>query len=198
MTALRSWGLTLVLLSGCGPGAGLYTVLDEGQGEPVVTHINRAVGSSYLFGVMGADGQVVTLNHAAYTGHTTLTGGPEVLVYATPAGDVFLELSADGNEELVWGSNGDLATAPQLALRLPLRLGTRWRTNDEKGTPFYEYRVELIERVAVPAGTFEAAKLVQLNLRQGTQVDRWYAQDVGLVQRDESLLFSYSLAPEAP
>lgn len=193
-----SFSLLVVALSGCGPGAGLFTVLDEGQGEPVVTHVNRAVGSSYVFAVMDAQGTVARLNPAAYTGHTTLTDGPEVLVFATPDGDVFLELSADGNQEFVWGSNGDLATAPQLALRLPLRLGSRWRTTDEKGTPFYEYRVEVIERITVPAGTFEAAKLVQLNLRQGTQVDRWYAQDVGLVQRNESLLFSFSLAPEAP
>ena len=187
-----------LLLCACGPGGGLFTVLDEGTGEPVVTHINRAVGSSYVFGLMDATGKVSSTSNAAYTGHTTLTGGPEVLVYSTPDGDVFLEHSADGNQEFVWGSNGDLATAPQLAIRLPLRLGTRWRTNDEKGTAFYEFRVETVERVTVPAGTFDTAKLVQLNLRQGTQVDRWYAQDVGLVQRNQSLLFSYSLAQETP
>lgn len=187
-----------VLLAGCGPGASLFTVLDEGTGEPAVTSVNRAIGSSYVFGILDPQGQVSALNAAAYTGRTTLTGGPEVLVYATPSGDVFLELAAGGSQEFVWGSTGDLTSAPQLALRLPLRLGTRWRTFDEKGTPFYEYRVELLERVTVPAGTFDTAKLVQLNLRQGTQVDRWYTQDVGLVQRNDSLLFSYSLASEAP
>lgn len=188
----------VALGAACGPGAGLYTVLDEGSGEPLVTHVNHAVGSRYVFGLMGTDGTVTGLSDAAYTGTTTLTGGPDVLVYATPDGDVFLEVSADGNLTFTWGSQGDLATAPQLLLRLPLRLGTRWRTVDEKGTPFYEFRVEAAERVTVPAGTFDTARLTQLNLRQGTQVNRWYAQDVGLVQRNESLLFSYTLAPEAP
>ncbi len=189
--------LLLVVLSGCGPGASQYRVLSEGTGEAVVTHINHAIGSRYFFGLVGDEGKVKQFAEASYTGRTTLTGGPEVLVYATPDGDVFLEYAGvDDALQYTWGDSTDLGDAPVLSMRLPLRLGTAWRTFDAKGTPFYEYRVEAVERVTVPAGTFETARLAQLNLRAGTQVNRWYANDVGLVQRNESLLFSYTLAAE--
>lgn len=187
----------LMALGGCGPGVAQYRVLDEGTGEPVVKHINRAVGSRYLFGLMDTMGKVSGLSEASYTGHTTLTGGPEVLVYGTADGDVFLEYSADGLLEFTWGDDSDVVTSPVLSLRLPLKLGSAWRTFDEKGTPFYEYRVEAVERVTVPAGTFDTARVAQLNLRQGTQVNRWFTEDIGLVQRNESLLFSWSLSPES-
>jgi|GEM_PF-3071343 hypothetical protein len=191
--------LLALLVTACGPGNAQYTILDEGSGEPIVTHIRRTVGSRFLFGQMTTDGKVGALGEASYTGHVTLTDGPEVLVYGTLDGDVFLQYSGlDDALEFTWGDSTSLADAPVLSMRLPLKLGTRWRTFDAKGTPFYEYRVETVERVTVPAGTFDTARLTQLNLRAGTQVNRWFTNDVGLVQRNESLLFSYSLAPEAP
>jgi hypothetical protein len=200
---MKTWfGAAALLLacSACGPSVAQFTVLSEGTGEAVVTHINHAIGNRYTFGLMDPVdvGKVSQLLEGSYTGTTTLTGGQEVLIYATAAGDVLLSHSGVGDAlEFTWGDDTDLAAAPVLSLRLPLKLGAAWRTFDEKGTPFYEYRVEQLERVTVPAGTFDTARVAQLNLRQGTQVNRWYTQEVGLVQRNQSLLFAYTLAPEA-
>lgn len=194
MNARLTWAA--LLLTACGPAAAQYKILDDGSGPAAVSRITHTIGSRYVFGLMDAQGAVSAINEASYTGHTTLTGGPEVVVYGTPDGDVFLQFT--DSLEFTWGDDSGLADSPVLSMRLPLKLGTRWRTFDAKGTPFYEYRVEALERVTVPAGTFDTARLVQLNLRQGTQVNRWFTDDVGLVQRENSLLFSYSLASESP
>ena len=188
--------LSALWLLACGPaGAAKFTVVNPGKGDAVVTNINHAIGSRFTYGLM-EDGKLTPLEgDGVYTRKVTLTGGAEVVVYSTPDDDVYLQF--DGDDEYTWGSTTDLADSPVLSLKLPLKQDLEWETADQNGTPFYRYRVEAIERVAVPAGTFLTARTVQLNLRQKTVVTRWYTQEVGMVQRNNSVLLRYSLAQEA-
>ncbi len=192
MSCALRWGL-FVMLAACGPGAGnaKYVIINGGTGDDVVKTINTTVGSRYTFGLvqdqvlrgLGAD--------SAYTRRTTLSQGPEVVVYSTTDEDVYLEPTADG--QLTWGGSSGVLASAILSIKLPLKQDLEWETYDEKGVAFYRYRVEAVERVDVPAGTFLTARTVQLNLRTSTSVTRWYADEVGLVQRSNSLLLAYEL-----
>ncbi len=109
---------------------------------------------------------------------------------------MFLETKPEG--EFVWGGSSDLSSGGILQIKLPLKQDLEWETADEKGTPWYRYRVEAIERIDTPAGTFTTARTLQLNLRDSSSVTRWYADEVGLVQRNNSVLLRYQLTREAP
>jgi hypothetical protein len=183
----------------CGPpssaSSAKVTVVDPGYGEPFVAAINHGLGSRYTFGVVEA-GRLAPVVDASYTRTITLTQGPQVVVYSTALEDIFIEPTAEG--EYVWGGSSGLVQMPVLSIKLPLKQDLEWETADENGVPFYHYRVEAQERVDVPAGTFLAARTVQLNLRTSVAVTRWYAEEVGLVQRDNSLLLRYELTRETP
>lgn len=196
-SAPLSSAVSLMLLVACGPGGGVapFRIVNAGTGDAVVTQVNRVVGTRLTYGLM-TDGKLTPLGDAVYTRRITLTNGPEVVVYSTPDEDVYIQMTNDG--EYTWGGNTDLAESPVLSLKLPLKQDLEWETYDAKGTPFYHYKVEAIERVDVPAGTFTTARVIQLNLRQSTTVTRWYAQDVGMVQRNNSILLRYELVKETP
>lgn len=183
----------------CGPpssaASAKVTVLNPGKGDPLVTAINHGLGSRYTFGLVEG-GRLTPVVDASYTRKITLTQGPEVVVYSTELEDIFIEPTAEG--EYVWGGSSGVVVAPVLSIKLPLKQDLEWETADENGVPFYHYRVEAQERVDVPAGTFLAARTLQLNLRSSTAVTRWYAEEVGLVQRENSLLLRYELTREAP
>jgi hypothetical protein len=188
----------VVLVMACGPGAGnaRYVIVNAGKGDDIVKTINTTVGSRFTFGLvqdqllrgLGAD--------SAYTRRITLSQGPEVVVYSTSDEDVYVEPTPDG--QLTWGGSGGVQPSGILSIKLPLRQDLEWETYDEKGVPWYHYQVEAVERVDVPAGTFLAARTIQLNLRTSTSVTRWYADEVGLVQRSNSLLLAYELNRSAP
>lgn len=190
--------LLLLAACACGPGSGgaRYAIVNPGTGEAIVSTINTVIGSRFTFGLLinqqlqglGAD--------SAYTRHVTLSSGPEVVVYSTPDEDVFIEPTADG--QLTWGGTSGVLPSAILSIKLPLKQDLEWETYDEKGVAFYHYRVEAVERVDVPAGTFVTARTLQLNLRTSTSVTRWYADEVGLVQRSDSLLLAYELNRSSP
>jgi hypothetical protein len=198
--------MLFVLTLACGPSGtanAKFTIVNQGTGEPLVSKINHAIGTRYTYAVLQSDATdptKVTVNglsgDAVYTRKITLDQGPEVLVYSTPLEDVYIEVVPDG--ELTWGGNTQIASAPILNLKLPLKQDLEWETSDEKGTPFYRFRVEASERIDVPAGTFQTARVLQSNLRQGTSVTRWFAEEVGMVQRNNSVLLRYELNREAP
>ena len=91
MSVRLTWAV--LLLTACGPVAAQYKILDEGSGPAAVSRITHTIGSRYVFGLMDGQGAVSAINEASYTGRTTLTGGPEVVVYGTPDGDVFLQFT---------------------------------------------------------------------------------------------------------
>lgn len=193
--------LTVVFLA-CGPGPGgagkaKFTILNEGKGDPVVTKINRQIGSRFSFALLQM-GKLQGLGaDTFYTKNITLDQGANVVVYSTPDEDVYIESASEG--DFIWGGSSGVLTAPQLNVRLPLKQDSEWETADENGVPFYRFRVEAIERIDVPAGTFMAARTLQINLKGGgAPVTRWYAEEVGLVQRNESILLRYELNRGAP
>jgi hypothetical protein len=188
--------LVLLLLCACGSGVGRYSVINGGTGDAVVSTINTTVGSRFTFGLL-VDQKLQGLGaDSAYTRHITLTSGDDVVVYTTGDEDVYVESTGDG--QLTWGGSSGVVASPILSIKLPLKQDLEWETYDEKGVPFYRYRVEAVERVDVPAGTFLTARTLQLNLRTSTSVTRWYADEVGLVQRSDSLLLAYELNRSAP
>jgi hypothetical protein len=191
--------LPLVLVgSACGPGAGpaRYSIVNLGTGEAIVKTINTTVGSRFTFGLV-VDQQLRGLGaDSAYTRRITLSSGVEAVVYSSPDEDVYVEPTGDG--QLTWGGSSGVLPSAILSIKLPLKQDLEWETYDEKGVPWYHYQVEAVERVDVPAGTFVAARTLQLNLRTSTSVTRWYADEVGLVQRSNSLLLAYELNRSAP
>jgi hypothetical protein len=194
--------MCVFLLLSCGPGPGgagkaKFTILNEGKGDAVVTNINRSIGSRFSFALLDM-GKLKGLGaDSAYTRNITLEQGANVVVYSTHDEDVYIESASDG--DFIWGGSLGILSAPQLNVRLPLKQDLEWETADENGVPFYRFKVEAIERIDVPAGTFVTARTLQINLKGGgAPVTRWYAEDVGLVQRNESILLRYQLNSEAP
>lgn len=195
--------LTLLLplaLAACGPpGSELarFRVLEPGSGEPVVTRINRNVGTRQTLLAEDASRGDDAALEGVISRRQVLASGAEVAVYSTPGAELLIQTTPDG--ELSWGTAEETDDSPILTVKLPLRLGLRWDTADARGVPFYEFHVTALEAVVVPAGRFDTARVQQVNLRTGEVSERWYAEDVGQVQRANpaAVLLRYALVTEA-
>lgn len=195
---MRLLPLALALVA-CGPPGSeqaRFRVLEPGTGAPVVTRINRNVGTRQtLVARNPVNGQDQALE-GVISGRQVLGSGAEVAVYSTPDGELLIQTTPEG--ELAWGTAEEPEDSPILTVKLPLRLGLRWDTSDGRGVPFYEFHVTAAEEVIVPAGRFDTARVQQVNLRTGEVIDRWYAEDVGQVQRANpaAVLLRYVLVTE--
>lgn len=191
MRPLLALALALVACGPPGSESARFRVLEAGAGDALVSRINREVGTRHTLSTDEG------LLESVITRRQRLESGAEVAVISTPQGELLVQPLPDG--ELSWGTADETSDSPILTLRLPLRLGLRWETADARGVPFYEFHVTAAEEVVVPAGRFATARVQQHNLRTGELADRWYADDVGQVQRASpaAVLVRYTLVTEA-
>ncbi len=184
MTRRVALALVLILTVNCGgasgPVASIFALKSGGSGDSIVTRINTREGSRWLYRV--ETGNIGTSSENFYQGTVQIPDGPLVPRLVTESQVVFQEQNESG--QYYWGSSdGDLLETPLVTLSYPLKLDRRWSTGTKLFPEWYQYSVEGVETVETPAGTFQAARLVQFNSRSNQTVTRWYAESIGLVAR---------------
>jgi hypothetical protein len=176
--------LLALTTSACGPSgasAAIFKLINAGEGSDLVTHISDAPGSRWLYLVSGG-GINQSVSDTRYLDTFQLPEGPLVERYITEGQVIYLEQSPEGR--YYWGSSdGDVLKHPLVELSYPLRLNRTWQTGNENYPDWYQYSVDGVETLETPAGTYEAVRLLQFNSRSGNTVTRWFAENVGMVQR---------------
>ncbi len=200
---MRSFLCTASLaLIACGPPGGsavsVFTLKQGGDGPDLVKHINRSPSARWLYQVTVSGFSSASENY--FEGTVQIPDGPVVDRLVTETQVVYQEQSDSG--QYYWGSSdGDLLQHPLVTLSYPLKVNRAWSTGTAAFPEWYQYSVEAVEKVETPAGTFDAARVVQFNSRANSTVTRWYVDDLGLVQRSAetgngvstTLLLSYQL-----
>lgn len=179
----RLW-LTLIALTACGPAGGasisIFSLTTPGEGEDVMKHLHDAPADRRLYAVFA---DLVTAGETYFDGTVQIPGGPLASRYVTEGQVIYQEQTAEGL--YYWGSSsGDLMATPLVELSYPLKLNRAWTTGTATYPRWYQYRVEAVETVETPAGTFKTARVVMHNSRAYSTVTRWYADEIGLVQRE--------------
>jgi len=174
----------LLSLVACGPADGssasIFELASPGDGEDLVKHIHDSPGDRRLYAVLA---ETMSAAETYYDGMVQIPGGPLASRYVTEGQTLYQEQTAEGL--YYWGSSGgDLLVNPLVELSYPLKLNRAWSTGDSIYPRWYQYRVEAIETIETPAGTFRTARVVMYNTRANSTVTRWYADEIGLVQRE--------------
>lgn len=185
---MRTPGVLLALAaaaSACGPSgssASTVKVLSDGDGDAVVKTLDATPGLRLEYVVAGSSLAVPTASEVSFAPPFQLTNGVTVAVMVTDTEDVYVEEAAGGR--YFWGADDTgLLDTPLLEVKLPLKANTEWETGDAATPNWYRYRVEAVEALELPGGSFTTARLLQVNTKTGDRVTRWYAERVGLVAR---------------
>lgn len=190
---VASLAWVVLCMTGCGGASGsiasIFSLKAGGDGENIVTRINTSEGSRWLYRVQTGKSPSSSENY--YQGTVQIPDGPLMPRLITESQVVFQEQNESG--QYYWGSSdGDLLETPLVTLSYPLKLNRKWSTGTKLFPEWYQYSVEGLETVETPAGTFQAARLVQFNSRSNQTVTRWYVESIGLVARQAESGFGFT------
>jgi hypothetical protein len=182
----RALLLSAWLCAACGPpsseGFAVFELINAGEGEPLLRHLNFSQVARWTYAISDVKNDQFYAEDTFYSGTVTLENGVVANRYVTGLQVIYQEETEAG--QYLWGSSdGDLFERPITQLSYPLRANREWKTGTVETPDLYRYRVERVETLETPAGTFVATRVLQLNTDTTELVTRWYVEDVGMVQR---------------